>query len=461
MTSLPRDLTAQSRALAAGETSAVTLTEAALAVADAHASLNIFAALTPKVALAQARASDARRAAGQTLGPLDGLPLAVKDNYLTADYPTTACSNALPDPVPGADARMVANLRAAGMVILGKTNMHEWAYGATNDTSTAGATRNPRDPAHITGGSSGGSGAAVAAGVVGAALGSDTGGSVRIPAAACGVYGFKPGYGRASRAGILPLSWSLDAPGPLAASLSDIALVLPHMLGADADDIATRTAQPFRTVNAPTAPRLIHLTGKGLERSDSVDRALRGWLDTACARSGAQVTEAGLPDIARYFAAWDTIMHAEASSYHADRLARAPQEFSEMTRIHLEAGLRLSAVQLLAAQRLRHRLIRTLLQDLGPWDALVLPTLPVPVPRHGVAMQEFGGRRVTTQDSMTWFCWLGNLAGLPAVTLPIPPADSQAMPFGMMLMGRPGGDEALLQIARQMDPARDTSPAAG
>src|SRR5262245_60006871 len=181
----------------------------------------------------QAGAADERRQRGRAMSPIDGVPIAIKDNYLTEDYPTTACSNALPLERQGQDATIVANLRKAGAVIFAKTNMHEWAYGATNSTSSFGATGNPRNADHITGGSSGGSGAAVAAGIVAAVLGSDTGGSIRIPSSACGIYGFKPSYGRASRHGVLPLSWSLDAPGPITAALDDIIHLMPFICGED------------------------------------------------------------------------------------------------------------------------------------------------------------------------------------------------------------------------------------
>ena len=446
MTRNSESLTELVAALAEGTHTPVSLAERSLQRAREQSDLNAFVALDEGIVMAQAEAADARRKEGRALSPIDGIPIAVKDNYLTRDYPTTACSEATPLEPSGQDATIAANLRRAGAVIFGKTNMHEWAYGATNTTSRFGPTRNPHNRDHITGGSSGGSGAAVASGIVPAALGSDTGGSVRIPAAACGIYGFKPSYGRASRHGVLPLSWSLDAPGPMAAALADFDYLLPHFLGVDARDPATAHARPFGAV--PDAPqiRLVHLSGPGLERSSEVAT----FIETALGRSGAQVTDARLPDVGTYFAAWEAILHAEAAAYHQTLLTKRPDGFSPVTRAHLEAGKRLTAAELLKAQQLRTRFLRLLLHDLPDWDALVVPTLPVTAPRHGEAWQDFGGRRVTTQDSMTWFCWLGNLSGLPCITIPAGQS-AGGLPIGLMLMGKPGADENLLSVAKHLD----------
>lgn len=433
-------------ALAEGKLTAVSLAEQALDLAKKNADLNAFVSINPEHVLSQARASDERRQAGKQLSLIDGIPIAVKDNYLTKDYPTTACSNAAPREPSDIDATIIAKLRAAGAVIFGKTNMHEWAFGATNTTSNTGKTHNPLNLDHITGGSSGGSAAAVAAGIVSIALGSDTGGSIRIPAGACGIYGFKPSYGRASRFGVLPLSWSLDAPGPLAASLADIEAILPIILGSDPADASTHNARPFKTASAPLKPKIVNLVGPGLGRADDVDAELR----TSLGHLTAEVSDRQIPGIKTYFTAWEAILHCEASAYHAQLLADNPEGFSSVTRAHLEAGKNITAVEMLKAQQLRSRLMKALMTDLGGWDVLCLPTLPVTAPKQGDEWQEFGGRRVTTQDSMTWFCWLGNLAGLPCLTLPIGNGTS-GLPVGMMLMGRPGEDEKLLAIGQKFD----------
>ncbi len=445
----PETLAAQAYALASDTRTAIDLARHALDKAESQKHLNAFVALDADAVLKQASDSDARRARKEALSPIDGLPIAVKDNYLTEDYPTTACSDALPTGPSGIDATVVANLRAAGAVIFGKTNMHEWAFGATNATSSIGPTRNPHNLDHITGGSSGGSAAAVGAGIISAALGSDTGGSVRIPASACGVYGFKPTYGRASRYGILPLSWSLDAPGPIASGLDDIALLLPYFLGEDAQDASTALATPFIPEACPDNLKVLNLTGAGLERADEVDAIVR----EALIQPHVDVADASIPNMRSYFAAWEAILHVEAASYHDALLSRSGNAFTSVTRAHLEAGKRVTAQEAMHAQKLRARFIDFLLNDLGDWDALALPTLPIPAPLHGEDYQNFGGRDVTTQDSMTWFCWLGNLAGLPCVSLPVGHS-TNGLPIGMMLMGKPGKDECLLGIARRFDRGR-------
>ena len=436
-------LSDQIAALTRGERTACSLAEAALDLAEDKAGLNAFVALDRSVVMDQAKASTQRRRQRVPLSPIDGIPIAVKDNYLTTDYPTTACSKALPSEPCGVDATIVARLRDAGAVIFGKTNMHEWAYGATNSTSTIGPTCNPHNENHISGGSSGGSGVAVAARIVSVALGSDTGGSVRIPSSACGIYGFKPSYGRASRHGVLPLSWSLDAPGPIAQSLEDIMLLLPYFIGPDPQDPTTAAALPMGELPKVVDPKLINLVGEGLERSEEVGEAI----NNALAKLEGNVLNYEIHDISSFFSAWEVILHCEASAYHAQQYCKNPYLYTDVTRTHLEVGMQISGVELLKAQCIRASFLSLLLIDLPEWDVLVLPTLPVTAPRIDQDWQEFGGRRVTTQDSMTWFCWLGNLAGLPCITLPL--AYSQTgLPIGIMLMGKPGEDERLLSIAQ-------------
>jgi aspartyl-tRNA(Asn)/glutamyl-tRNA(Gln) amidotransferase subunit A len=228
--------------------------------------------------------------------------------------------------------------------------------------------------------------------------------------------------------------------------LDDIALLLPYFLGADKRDSSTTQTKPFSPETAPEKLQVLHLTGAGLERAEEVNSVV------CSALSGSDVTvaDASLPDMRSYFAAWEAILHVEASSYHEALLSRTDSGFSSVTRAHLEVGKQLTAQEALHAQKLRARFSDLLLNGLGDWDALALPTLPVLAPRHGEDRQKFGGRDVTTQDSMTWFCWPGNLAGLPCISLPID-VSINGLPIGMMLMGRPGQDELLLDIARRFD----------
>lgn len=436
----------QSVALENGSVSAYSLAKHSIKFASDYSRLNAFVSLDEEYILKQAKAADERRSNDSVLSKIDGLCIAVKDNYLTEFYPTTACSDARPLEPTGVNATVIENLKKAGAIIFAKTNMHEWAFGATNTTSNIGVTNNPHNLSHITGGSSGGSAAAVAAGIVPAALGSDTGGSVRIPASACGIYGFKPSYGRASRFGVLPLSWSLDAPGPMANSIEDIELLLPYFFGADKLDKSTLNAKRYQPYNFVGEPKLVNLVGEGLERSSEVDSCILDLLELF----SADVCEKNIPQISSFFAAWETILHCEASSYHSKLLSTHANNFSEVTRAHLEAGKDLTAVELLKAQKIRNQFITLMDQKLGDADCLILPTLPVTAPLHGVDWQVFENRRVTTQDSMTWFCWLGNLAGIPCLTMPIG-SDRNGLPIGIMLMGRFGEDEKLIAVAKHLD----------
>lgn len=237
--------------------------------------------------------------------------------------------------------------------------------------------------------------------VVRGVLGSDTGGSVRIPSSACGIYGFKPSYGRASRFGVLPLSWSLNAPGPMAASLEDLELMLSFILGHDARDAATQTSKPFVSYDHEGPVRIRKLTVQGLERSDEVNHALTKAFD----RMAITRDDVVLENMPTYFAAWEAILHSEASAYHQDLLRQNGAGFSPVTQAHLKADMQITGVEILNAQTLRAEFTRHLLPELGDWDVLTLPTLPVPAPKHGDDWQAFGSLRATTQDSMTWFCW--------------------------------------------------------
>lgn len=441
-----KTLSEQSAALASGKETSSSLTKKALGRAENNKHLNAFVVLDRHNSLAQAKAADKRRAEGLALSPIDGIPIAIKDNYLTKDYPTTACSNASPLEPVGQDATIIANLRQAGVVIFGKTNMDEWAFSPTNVNSNIGPTRNPHNPEHVTGGSSGGSAAAVAAGIVSAALGSDTGGSIRMPAAACGIYGFKPSYGRASRHGVLPLSWSLDAPGPLASSLKDIELLLPYFFGRDSKDMTTILSKNFNVAESNEPINIIHLVGEGLERSVEVDIAVKNTLE----RSSSEVRECGLSHVDNYYEAWEAITFSEAASYHQPLLKQNPGGFSLELRAKLEAGSQLSAVEFLHAQKLRGRLTNTLLNDLGDWDIIVTPTLPVTAPSQNEEIQKFGGKNINARQSMLWFCTLANMSGLPSLTIPIG-FSKAGLPIGMMLMGKPNEDEKLLTMAMKLE----------
>lgn len=444
------DVTELQRLLRRREISARDLAESSLRQIEAtQGATNAFVAQDGDKVMAEARVQDEAAAQGRFDGPLHGIPIAVKDNYLTRDFPTTACSRVHVDPPAATDATVVALLRRAGAIVVGKTNMHEWAYGATNEVSRYGQTRNPWNTGHITGGSSGGSGAALAARAVPAALGSDTGGSVRIPSAACGVCGIKPTYGHASRAGVLPLSWSLDAPGPMARSARDLAALLAAMTGVDPDDPTTESYQFSRDPQVAERPlrgvRLAVPHGEGFERSRDVAAAFDQAI-AAMVSDGAIIEETMIGRMVEGFAAWKVILHAEAAAYHAPFLAHEGDLYSANVRLQLEAGRCLSAVDYLKAQQFRSLFNRELGALFDRFDALLLPTLPVTAPRLGESQVEAGSKSLKPQDAMTYVAWLANMSGLPAASIPCG-FGRNGMPVGMMLVGRAGFDYGLLAIA--------------
>ncbi len=232
----------------------------------------------------------------------------------------------------------------------------------------------------------------------------------------------------------------------MASCLDDIELLLPCLLGMDDKDKSTHTAKSYHPQNCLDSIRILNLVGKRLERSDEVDRAL----SEAFHRINVHHEDVILTQMQSYFSAWETILHCEASAYHQSLLKQQSNKFSETTLAHLIAGMELTGVELLNAQSIRERFVNYLLNEIGEWDILVLPTLPVTAPKHGDDYQEFAGMRVTTQDSMTWFCWPGNLAGLPCLSIPITKSKN-GLPISIMLMGHPNQDEKLIAMAKTLE----------
>ena len=438
------------------EITSVDLVEACLSrIESAQEATNAFVVFNRERTLEHARALDEQAVNGLFAGRLHGIPVGVKDNYWTSDFPTTACSNVLRGKPVGTDATAVANLRDAGAVIIGKTNMHEWAYGATNHVSAYGPTRNPWNTDHITGGSSGGSGAALAAQMVPAALGSDTGGSVRIPAAACGVCGLKPTYGRISRYGVLPLSWSLDVAGPMARSARDLRILFEVLVGEDPRDPATltRRASVFPISNRQSTFDVAVLRGDGILCDDDVDRALNDAL-SRLSDLGHRVEPIGVPGIAEGFGAWKVIMHSEAATYHAGFLAEDGDRYSDNVRMQLEAGRCIPAVSYLQAQQYRALFNRELDAVFDRFDVMVMPTLPVAAPRHGQSEVVVGGERITSQDAMTSMAWIANMSGFPAVSIPCG-ASTNGLPVALTLMGPADSEGLLLDMAEHYQAVTD------
>lgn len=431
------------RGMAEGAFSAEDLVRhAGAAIERLNPQLNAFVHTDIPAALAQARALDAERAAGRVRGPLHGIPVAIKDNVDTADMPTTMGAAHFLGHRPAADARCVALLREAGAIVIGKTLTHEFAYGPTGDRSVQGAARNPWDPARITGGSSAGSAAAVAAGMVPVALGTDTGGSVRVPSALCGLVGFKPSHGRVSDAGVFPLSPSIEDVGVLAQRVEDARAfigILSEGAIADAGD-------------ASDAPRIAWLANAPF--------AIDHEPVTACARAAAErLAGAALRDggeVALHAralqAALSAIQRSEAYEVHAERVEREPGKYDPEVLERLRASRPVQGWEYVRGLKERARLQTAFARIFEHVDALALPTVAITAPvlqqRSVNGPGSAGVRETLLGLTNPW-----NVLGLPAISLPAGFVDG--LPVGLQLVGPAGADAALLALAaRHWKPAR-------
>ncbi len=438
--------------IAAGEVSPLALTEATLARIEAqNEALNAFMTVTVAQALEAARAAEAEIARGRVRGPLHGVPLAVKDLFATNGVRTTGGSKLLDDWVPEHDAAAVERLEAAGAVLLGKTGMHELAYGTTSNNAHYGPVRNPWDRACHPGGSSGGSAAAVAAGLAFGALGSDTGCSIRQPAACCGIVGLKPTFGRVSKFGALPLSWSMDHVGPMTRSVADAALMLQVLAGPDPRDpnCVDRAVPDYsKALTGDIGGTRIALA-RGFFFADcdpEVAAAVEAAAD-ALGGLGARVEDVELPEMETAYLVGGVTIACEAAAYHAKSLRERPEAFSEELRANLELGGFYSAVDYLQAQRLRRRITETILHAMASFDAVLTPTSPVPAtplddtpPGHGALRH---------RNTIPF-----NLTGLPAISLPCG-VTRAGLPIGLQIAGRAFDEAGILRIAQAYEAATE------
>ena len=446
---LIEDLTAQAACMQRGEIGAVLLVEQQLAVIEASQPvLNAWISVDAGGALAAAAASDARRARGDARA-LEGLPIAVKDNIDVAGLVTTAGMAILRDSAPAtADSPVVARLRAAGAVIVGKLNMHEAALGADNDNPHFGACHNPHRPGFTPGGSSGGSGAAVAAGLCAAALGTDTMGSVRIPASYCGVVGLKPTWGAVSTRGTVPLCRRLDHVGPLARSARDLRLLLEVMTGFDPDSAQSRDVR-FAAAGGGTLRIGIVDFGNAVEVDADVQSAFEAGVD-ALLGLGHRRIDLPPPGFPAGHARRAGLLMAEAELLveHADAWQHRRGQFSPLLSKLMAWAEGRSAAELAAAEQLVDRAQVQLQQWLRDCDVLLMPTAP----QRAFA---FGGPVPANQADLTAYA---NMAGNPALSVPLPVAADQ-MPVGMQLVGRRGDDLSLLALAEAFQQVIDWVPA--
>jgi aspartyl-tRNA(Asn)/glutamyl-tRNA(Gln) amidotransferase subunit A len=444
--------------IAAKDVSPVEVTEAVLArIERLNPKLNAFITVSADRARAQARAAEREIAAGTYRGVLHGVPVAVKDLFATKGVRTTAGSKILADWVPDFDATVVAKLNDAGAVSVGKLGLHEFAYGTTSDNVHFGAIHNPWNLDCVPGGSSGGSGSATAAGLAFATLGSDTGGSIRMPAAACGCVGFMPTYGRASLYGAVPLSWTLDHPGPLTRSVRDAAIVMQAISGADPLDPSTEDRPvPDWLDGIERGPRGLCIGVPKRHFWDNLEPEIERLVRKAIAdleSAGASVREVDWPQLAQYNAAFVAVMCAEASSYHAPNFPSRRGDYGAQVATLLDIGLGITGVQYVEGVRFLQEQRRGAADAvLDGVDVLAVPTMPVVAPTIEDSRKADPGAR------MAAFTSIFDLSGQPAIAVPCG-LTSSGMPASIMFAARRWDEASALRAARAFEMVRGEFPA--
>jgi len=435
--------------LRCGRTTSLALTAAALGrIARLDDSLRTFITVVAEPALERARQADAELAGGHDRGPLHGIPVSVKDLIAIRGVLTTGGSPLCRDRVPEGSAGVVERLEEAGAVIVGKNNLHELAYGVTSANPHFGSVVNPWNFEHSPGGSSGGSAAAVAAGLVYGAIGTDTGGSIRIPAAFCGVVGLKPTYGRVSRRGVLPLAYTLDHVGPLAATVRDAALLLSAMAGHDPADPSS-SRRPVGDI-IPAENCSISGLRIGVPENfffDRLDRHVDGVVRQALAHAqslGAQLKPIRVPDMAAINVVARLIQLAEAAAALAPLLDRR-SEIGADVRALIDQGRLVAATDYIDAQRLRRRYQAEFSLLWREVDCLATPTTPMPAPERNRNSVLLGGDEEDARLAATRLVRGINLLGLPAISLPCGLSNA-GLPVGLQIVG-PAFSEATVLLA--------------
>ncbi len=414
--------------------------------------VNAFTAVLAERALARAAKVDA----GEVGGPLAGVPFAVKNLFDIARLATLAGSKIERDAAPAVrDAFLVRQLEAAGAVLVGALNMDEYAYGFTTENSHYGPTRNPHDLTRLSGGSSGGSAAAVAAGQVPLALGSDTNGSIRVPSSLCGVFGLKPSFGRLSRAGSYPFVASLDHLGPFARSVADLAAAYDAMQGPDADDPAQqrRPVEPTtRTLTRGTEGLRIGVLG-GWFRTMALAPALAA-VDKVAAALGTDRVVAW-PEVDRARTAAFLITNAEGAALHLPDLKRRAQDFEPLSRDRFLAGAMLPAAWVQQSQRLRHWFARQVARSFEDVDVVLAPSTPCTAPAIGTEWLEVAGQRLPARPSMGLLTQPVSCIGLPVVSVPVWGMDPAAphLPIGVQVIAAPWREDLCLRVAHALEAA--------
>ena len=408
-----------------------------------------FITVMEESALAEARRAEQAVTSGDSLGPLHGIPIGLKDIYYTQGVATTAGSRILADFVPQEDATSVSNFKAAGGIILGKLNLHRFAYGPTGVNPLYDTPRNPWDTQRIPGGSSSGSGVALMAGMVPAATGTDTGGSIRIPASICGVVGIKPTYRRVSLHGIIPLSSSLDHPGPLARSVEDCAILLEAMAGHDPKDTNSRDLpvpsyreglkQPVRGLIAGLPKEFsLHLQPGVRAAVGKAVKVLEGL--------GISVREVDVPALDDAWTISTGILGPEAAAYHQKWMEERPGDYDPQVLNRLQSSVSIPAVDYIRAQQRKVLFTQQYHEVMSGLDVLVAPTEPITAPKVGEDTVVVDGEEKPTLNQLVLLNRSFNVTGMPSISVPCG-FDEQGLPVGLQIAGKPFDEATVLKVA--------------
>lgn len=443
-------LAGAARMVAQKELSPVALAEAVLKrIARLDERMRAFITVTADHALEAARRTE-REIAGGHRRPLQGVPVSIKDLYDTKGIRTTAGAKIFEQRVPNEDATVVKKLNEAGAVTVGKTNLHEFAYGVTTVNEHYGVARNPWDPERICGGSSGGSACAVALSMGFGSPGSDTGGSIRIPASLCGIVGLKPTYGRVSLSGIVPLSWSMDHPGPMTKTVEDAAIMLGIIAGHDPRDSFSRKLPVPRYTDALTGD--IKGIRAGIPKSYFFDR-IDPQVDTSIRAAirqleklGALIVDVDLPTAPVNRAVWMQIASPEVYSYHEPLLAQHAGLYGTQVRARIEAGRMLASIDYVRAQRIRTIMKEECRSAFAKADVIITPTVPIPAPRIDKIQDPWGNDSEPAVAALGRFTRFFNIVGLPAISVPCG-FTAEGLPVGMQIAGKVFDEATVLSVA--------------
>jgi aspartyl-tRNA(Asn)/glutamyl-tRNA(Gln) amidotransferase subunit A len=434
--------------------SPVEITNAVLENAESYnGKINAYIRIEREKAIKAAEEAESEIMKGNYRGRLHGIPMALKDILYFKDEKVTLGSKIHQDFVPDFDATVVSKLKNEGVIFTGKLNMHEYAWGATTTNPHFGACHNPWDLNKIPGGSSGGSGAAVAADMTIASLGTDTGGSIRIPASSCGIIGLKPTHGRISKYGCFPLSWSLDHIGPMTKTVYDAALLLELLSGYDSQD-PTSIDTPVHNYTDLLSE---DLTGTviGINEEyffNNVDRQVEEAVRSAIReleKLGAKIETVKIPALAAAEFGELVTITSEASAIHHANLIKQPEKFGEDVRFLLEFGELVSAVDYLQAQQVRRQLSNDFARTFKHMDVLITPTLPFLPPNIGDNTVEINGEKLSFLDQVIRFTGPGNLTGLPSLSIPC--GIRGGLPVGLQIMGPAFKEENVLKVAYSLE----------